>query len=152
MTADNLTASKLGRHVRTLGICWVLYGILCIAMVVFLVFFENTATLMFGALLNRVPDPFRMMDYFHFTYGVVVALAAVRGILGVLAGGSLLTGSRVGRMLALVDAFLSLCDIPLGTTLGIYSLVVLLNWPSPRSSTVISGAEVPQLKRRMSTM
>lgn len=152
MTADNPTAPKLAWHVRTLGICWVLYGILCLVMAVWLVFFETTATVMFGALLNRVPDPFRLMDFFHFTYGLVVALAALRGILGILAGGSLLAGSRSGRMLALVAAFLSLCDIPLGTTLGIYSLVVLLTWTSSRSSAVVSEVQIPQLKRQTSPM
>lgn len=150
MTADNSIATKLAWHVRTLEICWVLYGILCLVMAVWLVSFENTATVMFGALLNRVPDPFRMMDFFHFTYGFVVALAAVRGILGILSGASLLAGSRSGRTLALVAAFLSLCDIPLGTTLGIYSLVVLLNWASPRSSTAMSDVQIPHLKRQTS--
>lgn len=152
MIEDNRVATKLVWHLRTLGICWVLYGILCLAMAVWLISFENTATLMFGALLNRVSDPFRLMDLFHFTYGLIVAFAAVRGILGILSGGSLLAGSRPARTLALVAAFLSLCDIPLGTTLGIYSLVVFLNWTPPRSSTVVSDVPIPHLKRQTSTM
>lgn len=152
MTADNPIATKLAWHVRTLGICWLLYGILCLGMAVWLAFFENTATVMFGALLNRVPDPFRMMDFFHVTYGFIVAFAAVRGMLGILSGISFLVGSRSGRTLALAAAFLSLCDIPLGTTLGIYSLVVLLNWTSPRSSTSMSDVQIPHLKRQTSSM
>ena len=41
-------------------------------------------------------------------------------------GPALLAGRRSGRTLALITGFLSLSDIPLGTTLGIYTLIVLL--------------------------
>ena len=93
---------------------------------VWLVFFTGTATLMFGALLARTPDPFTLMSTFHFVYGVVVVMAAVCGLIGLLAGLALLAGSRSARGLALVAGFLSLSNIPLGTTLGIYTLIVLL--------------------------
>jgi hypothetical protein len=43
-----------------------------------------------------------------------------------MAGPALLAGRQPGRTLALIAGFLSLSDIPLGTTLGIYALVVLL--------------------------
>jgi hypothetical protein len=81
---------------------------------------------MFGALLNRVPDPFTLMGVFHFMYLGMIALSVVCGILGLIAGVALLGGNRSGRTLALVAGFLSLSNIPLGTTLGIYTLVVLL--------------------------
>jgi hypothetical protein len=95
-------------------------------MAVCLFISSSTATLMFGALLNRVPDPFTLMTDFHVLYTVMIALAAVCGILGIIAGLALLAGNRSGRMLALMAGFLSLCNIPLGTTLGIYTLVALL--------------------------
>jgi hypothetical protein len=81
---------------------------------------------MFGALLNRVPDPFALMADFHVLYAMLIALSVVCGILGIIAGLALLAGNRSGRMLALIAGFLSLCNIPLGTTLGIYTLIVLL--------------------------
>jgi hypothetical protein len=81
---------------------------------------------MFGALLNRVPDPFTLMTAFHVIYTVMIVLSAVCGILGIIAGLALLAGNRSGRTLALVAGFLSLSNIPVGTTLGIYTLVVLL--------------------------
>ena len=95
-------------------------------MAVCLVIYGSTATLMFGALLNRVPDPFTLMGAFHFLYTVMIALSAACGILGLIAGLALLAGQRSGRTLALIAGFLSLSNIPLGTTLGIYTLVVLL--------------------------
>jgi hypothetical protein len=81
---------------------------------------------MFGALLNRVPDPFTMMTDFHIVYAVVIALSAVCGILAIMAGLAVLAANRSGRMIAIIASFLSLSDIPLGITLGTYTLIVLL--------------------------
>ena len=53
MTGDDHVAQSLTRHLRILGICWVLYGILRLVTAVWLALFSNTATLMFGALLGR---------------------------------------------------------------------------------------------------
>jgi hypothetical protein len=146
MTGDDHVAQSLTRHLRILGICWVLYGILRLVTAVWLALFSNTATLMFGALLGRVPDPFSLMNIFHFLYGLLVAISAVCGILGVCAGLALLAGSRSARTLAITAAFLSLSSIPLGTTLGIYSLIVLLIWSPQRTSAITSGVQIPNLK------
>ena len=135
------------RHHRILGICWVLYGILRLATAVWLAMFSNTATLMFGALLNRVADPFTLMNAFHIFYAALVGVSAVCGILGVLAGLALLSGARSGPTLAIVASFLSLSSIPLGTTLGIYTLIVLLRW-SPSNAATLPGVHVSSLKRQ----
>jgi hypothetical protein len=66
------------------------------------------------------------MSIFHVMYIAMIALSIVCGILGLVAGLALLGGQRSGRTLALIAGFLSLSNIPLGTTLGIYTLVVLL--------------------------
>ena len=134
------------RHLRILGICWVLYGIIRLATAVWLALFSNTATLMFGALLNRVADPFTLMNVFHFLYALVVAVSAVCGILGFLAGLALLSGAR--PTLAIIAGFLSLPSIPLGTTLGIYTLIILLRWnPSPNAAA-LPGVHASSLKRQ----
>jgi hypothetical protein len=91
-----------------------------------LVLYSGTATLLFGALLSRVPDPFTLMDIFHFLYLVAVVLTALSGLFGLFAGLVPLAGKSAARSLSLVAAFLSLCDLPLGTTLGIYTLVIFL--------------------------
>ena len=126
MSSDDPSAQNLSGHIRTLGKCWIVYGVIRMIMAVCLVVYGSTAALMFGALLNRVPDPFTLMGVFHFMYIVMIALSAVCGILGLMAGLALLGGQRSGRTLALIAGFLSLSNIPLGTTLGIYTLVVLL--------------------------
>jgi hypothetical protein len=91
-----------------------------------LVLFSGTATVMFGALLDRVPNPFALMNDFHIVYAGMVVLAVLCGVFGVIAGLALLANQRPARTLALLAAFLSVSEIPFGTTLGIYSLIALL--------------------------
>jgi hypothetical protein len=81
---------------------------------------------MFGALLTRVPDPFTLMSEFHIWYTCAIILSVLCGIFGLIAGLSLLGTGRTARTLALIAAFLSVSEIPLGLTLGIYTLVVLV--------------------------
>jgi hypothetical protein len=126
MSSDHaIVQNSIGRF-RTLGSFWTVYGVIRLVMVLCLLIYGRTATLMFGALLNRVPDPFTLMDVFHFLYAAMIALSAVCGLIGLVAGLALLGGQRAGRRLALIAAVLSVSDIPLGVTLGIYTLVVLL--------------------------
>jgi hypothetical protein len=94
-------------------------------MALWLFVFNGTATVMFGALLNRVPDPFTMMSEFHFIYVAIIVLSVLCGVLGIL-GGLAMMGGRSGRSILILAAFLSLCEIPLGITLGVYTLIVLL--------------------------
>jgi len=81
---------------------------------------------MFGALLTRVANPFALMSDFHFVYLALIVLSILCGVFGLLAGLALLANQSSARNLALVAAFLSVSEIPFGTTLGIYTLVVLL--------------------------
>ncbi|MGB8323481.1 MAG: hypothetical protein WCE52_11040 [Candidatus Acidiferrum sp.] len=109
-----------------LGGCWLMYGILRLVMAALLFLFSTTATLMFGALLSRVPNPFALMSDFHLLYTAIIALSILAGLFGILAGLALLANQVQARPLALVASFLSVSEIPLGITLGIYTLIVLL--------------------------
>lgn len=126
MSSGDSTAQNPSGHLRTLGGCWVAYGVFRLIMAICLFIYSGTAALMFGALLNRVPDPFTLMADFHIVYTAMIALSVVCGILGIVAGLALFAGNRSGRMLALLAGFLSLSNIPLGTTLGTATLVMLL--------------------------
>jgi hypothetical protein len=53
-------------------------------------------------------------------------LMLVLGLPGVLAGYGLLTRKSWGRLLALVIGLLNLVNFPVGTAIGIYALLVLL--------------------------
>ena len=126
MSSSYPVAQNRSVQLRTLAGLWIVYGVIRPALAALLILYSATATLMFGALLNRVPDPFTLMSVFHFLYTGMIVLSVVCGILGLVAGLALLGGRQSGRKLALVAAFLSLSNIPLGTTLGIYTLVLLL--------------------------
>jgi hypothetical protein len=126
MSSDDPVVPNPNGYFRTLGSFWTVYGVFRMIMVLCLLIYGRTATLMFGALLSRVPDPFALMGVFHFLYTSMIALSAVCGLVGFVAGLALLGGQRSGRKLALIAAVLSLSDIPLGITLGIYTLVELL--------------------------
>jgi hypothetical protein len=126
MSLDESVAGNLNGHRRILGVCWLVYGIFRLIMGIWLVLFSGTATVMFGALLGRVPDPFALMADFHIVYAGIVVLTVLCGLFGLLAGLALLANQRPARMLGLLAAFLSVSEIPFGTTLGIYTLIVLL--------------------------
>jgi hypothetical protein len=126
MSLDESAAGNLDGHRRILGVCWLAYGILRLIMGICLVLFSGTATVMFGALLGRVPDPFALMADFHIVYAGLLVLTFLCGLFGIFAGLALLANQRLARALALLAAFLSVSEIPFGTTLGIYTLIVLL--------------------------
>jgi len=112
--------------VRFLGICWFLYGVMCLAAASLLIAFSGTATVMFGALLSRVPFPFTLMDLFHVWYALAVIETAVCGVFAIVAAGGLGAGSRWARPAMLIAGFLALPQLPLGIMLGTYTLIVLL--------------------------
>jgi hypothetical protein len=126
MPLDESAVGNRSGQRQLLGVCWLVYGLFRLILGVCLVLFGGTATVMFGALLGRVPNPFALMGDFHIVYAGLVVLTVVCGIFGLLAGLALLANQGTARMLALVAAFLSVCEIPFGTTLGIYTLIVLL--------------------------
>jgi nitrate/nitrite transporter NarK len=135
MSLEQSEAVDLSNPQRILGVCWLVYGILRLIAGIWLVLFSGTATVMFGALLTRVPNPFALMADFHIVYAGIVVLSFLCGLFGFLAGLALLANQRPARMLALLAAFLAVSEIPIGTTLGIYTLIVLL--PSSRVSSSI---------------
>jgi hypothetical protein len=126
MTLNAAAPRNIYTHLKILGVCWIIYGFLRLAATLWLVAFHTTATLMFGSLLGRVPDPFTLMAEFHFLYLAVEAWSAAAGVIGILAGLALLANQGAARWLALFAGFLSLSEIPLGVTLGCYTLIVLL--------------------------
>jgi len=134
MSAENLANSNLQGRSRTLGVCWIIYGIIRLAMALWLFVFSGTATVMFGALLSRVPDPFTMMSEFHIIYVAIIVLSALCGVLGILGGLAMMGGQGSGRGILILAAFLSLSEMPLGIALGVYSLIVLLPMRSAQMS------------------
>jgi hypothetical protein len=69
-----------------LGILWIIYGTIRLVMSFVLVVFSPTATVMFGALLTRVADPFTLMSEFHIWYTCAIVLSVLCGIFGFVEG------------------------------------------------------------------
>jgi hypothetical protein len=111
---------------RNLGILWVVYGLLRLIMALGIFMWSATLTLMWGALLSRVPNPFALMDYFHLFLVFAIVLGIVAGIVSIIAGLALMSGGGSSRRLGLVAAFFGLINGPLGIALGAYTLVVLV--------------------------
>lgn len=128
------TADSTAVYPRTLGMLWLLYGMLRIVAAAFLVVFSATFTLMAGALLTRVQNPFAWMSVFHFLFWVVIAWCIVCAILSFFAAGALLSGQSSKPRLATLASFVCLPEFPFGIVLGVYTLLLLGPRPvvSPR--------------------
>ncbi len=111
---------------KPLGACWIVYGIIRVCIGVALVVFMPTATVMFGSLLGRVPNPYWLMDLFHFTYALAIVVSIVCGLLGIAGGVAGMGNGRAGRGMLIVAGLLALSEMPLGIALGVYTLIVLL--------------------------
>jgi hypothetical protein len=115
---------------RTFGVLWLLYAILRFAGAAFILVYSTTLTLMWGAIITRVPNPFALMSFFHVFLTFALVLNIVAGILALLAAIALLGGAGSSRTLALAASFFALIDGPIGIALGAYTLVVFV----PRGS------------------
>ncbi len=113
-------------HVKVVAVLDIVYGSLAAvgALAVLLVFGIGTAVT--GAERDQgVPD---YVPGIVASMGVFLALLlGLLALLGILAGAMLLKHRRAGKGLGIAVAILSLFSFPLGTALGIYSLVILLN-------------------------
>jgi hypothetical protein len=127
VSSDTSGPTVAFRGGRTLGLLWLIYGIFRIIAAIWMLSFTATATVMFGALLNRVPNPYPLMSAFHLIYAGWIVLSAAGGISGVLAGITLLGGAAASRLLAVVAALLAVPFIPVGTMLGTYTLAVFVS-------------------------
>jgi len=119
-----------GGTYRTFGVLWLLYAILRFAGAAFILVYSTTLTVMWGAIITRVPNPFALMSFFHVFLTFALVLNIIAGILALLAAIALLGGTGSSRTLALVAGFFALINGPLGIALGAYTLVVFV----PRGS------------------
>ena len=109
-----------------LGILWAVYAILRFAGAAFIVVYEGTLTVMWGAIITRVANPFALMSLFHFFLIFAVVLNIIAGIVSLLAAMALLGRTGSARTLALVASFFGLINGPLGVALGAYTLVIFV--------------------------
>jgi hypothetical protein len=122
---NNPSNVSWGSRSSTLGILWALYGISRLIIALVLVVFSATATLMFGALLSRVPNPFALMSDFHLLYVCIIFWNIFSGIVALVAAADLLGRRASARKVAILAAFIALPVPFFGIILGVYTLFVL---------------------------
>lgn len=115
-------------HIRIIAVLWTVYSIFRILMagwtIVFSRLFLPMWTQMIPPQANFNFAPFlRMISGIYWFSGM---FAVAVGVLGLWAAWSLWQRDPIGRTVAIIVAFISLISIPLGTALGVYTLVILL--------------------------
>ena len=119
------------RHIRILGIIWIIWSVLHLFPALAVVFFGSVAF----PFIPDVQEAF-FVGPLMATIGGVLGLCS---ILGIIAGWGLLSYGSWARMLVIVLACLALINIPFGTALGIYSLWVLLPTASEQEYRRLAG-------------
>jgi hypothetical protein len=116
----------LGAQVHVLGILLAVYSVLRLILSGWLVLFSRGMMRMSIRTWPRNIDPFPFMQFVRgiFVFSGIVSL--ITGILGICAAVALLRRDRSGRTIAIVAACFALISFPVGTAMGIYTLVVLL--------------------------
>jgi hypothetical protein len=115
-----------GVFMRNLGVLWILYGLLRLIGALGAFLYTGTLTLMWGAVITRVANPFALMDLFHVFLIFLIILGIVAGLVSIIAGLNLMSGGQSARRFGLIAAFFALINGPLGIALGAYTLVVLV--------------------------
>jgi len=117
--------------VKALAIVWFVYAGLSLLMgLAGLAFVKEFFSGGFGPWMQGPQPPTWILPMvMHFAWIFVV----IRAGLAALTGWGLLQRTEWGRILAIIVAFLSLLRFPLGTALGIWTLLMLLGY---RNSTL----------------
>lgn len=111
--------TKLERHLRTLGILWIVVGVLWVIPSIVLMGLSHAPHLMIGDEMFSRP----FMPPMLFSLGSIFLFVAAGGI---FVGWGLMRHEKWARITAIVVGILALFHPPFGTALGIYTLWVLL--------------------------
>jgi hypothetical protein len=118
VSMNNLTERELQTHITILGWLYIVGHALFLLIALFAFFLLPTIGVVSGD-----PDATVVLGVIGTAVGV---LMLVLGLPGVLAGYGLLTRKSWGRTLAMVIGVLGLVNFPIGTAIGVYALIVLL--------------------------
>jgi hypothetical protein len=112
-------SGRVQRHLRTLGILWIVVGALWIIPSLVLIGLSHNSHIVIG------DDMFThaFMPPMLFSMGSIFLIVAAGGI---LVGWGLMNHERWARTTAIVIGILAIFHPPFGTALGIYTLWVLL--------------------------
>jgi hypothetical protein len=109
----------------TLGVLWGIYGVVMIAAAAWMIAYDRTLTVMWGAIISRVANPFAWMDAFHLFLGATVVMALISGLFSLLAAFALMSGAGSARRMGLIAAAFGMLGTPPGVTLGVFTVAIL---------------------------
>ena len=112
-------------RLRTIGILWGIYGLLMIAAAAWIIVYNRTLTVMWGAIISRVADPFAWMNLFHLLLVLTVVMALASAAFSLLAAFTLMGGARSSRTLGLIAAAFGMLGTPPGVALGVFTVAML---------------------------
>ena len=111
-------------HIKTLGILFVIWGILSILFGLFII--------MLFAMGGIISGEREAMLVLTIIGSIIGGFALITGIPEIMSGVGLLKFKRWSRILAIIMAAINIIDLPFGTALGIYALWVLVKPESER--------------------
>jgi hypothetical protein len=126
------TQSRLDRHLRLLGILWMVMGGLFLIPALGLMLFG-------GSLHFVVHDREPMAGLFSLLMYVIGGSLTILGAGGVCVGMGLMQRADWARVTAIVLGVLALLHPPFGTALGVYTLWVLLSDEGGQEYRYIAG-------------
>lgn len=107
-------------HIKVLGILWIICGGLSIFLAIF-IFLLGFGVALFPSLTIQDAAVVRII-------GIVVgSFCAFFGLPKIIGGIGLLYRKEWARILLIILSFFSLLNFPVGTALGIYTMIVLFN-------------------------
>ena len=114
------------KHVKLIGVLNLVFGLMGLVACVITFMLVAGGFMVLGALEGD-PVPVWLAGGVGAVLTVIMAVAALPNL---VAGYGLLKRRQWGRVLAIVVAIIDLPAFPLGTALGIYTLVILLHGES----------------------
>ncbi|MGH9691406.1 MAG: hypothetical protein ACRD4C_10065 [Candidatus Acidiferrales bacterium] len=114
-----------GNRYAALGVLWIVYAILMVAVAVWMILYNRTLTVMWGAIISHVADPFMWMSAFHLLVGATVVMALISAVLSLLAGVALMQGTAASRTLGLLASAFGMLGTPPGVALGVFTVAIL---------------------------
>jgi hypothetical protein len=114
-----------GDTYRTVGILWGIYGIVMSAVAAWIIVYNRTLAVLWGAIISRVANPFAWMSAFHLFLGATVVMALISAVFSLLAAFALMGGASSERKLGLIAAACGMLGTPPGVALGVFTVAML---------------------------
>ena len=127
-----------------MGVLWAVYGVFEVVMAFWTVSMSSVYFPLFQKIV--APDARSPLspEALHSIFVWSGIFALVTGGMGLFAGWMLLRHESSGRAAALIAAFVSLIQLPIGTLLAVYTLIKLLPSSARQAYTHLLAPHAPQ--------